>query len=182
MSYVPCPICNRVNFMNKKRSIFNKLFDVIFDKELRSIILLFFISLYFFVTAFYSYGKVDLSELEKVDGTVTDIEIDYVSKNHYVIFKIGAENFFVSIDKLKSINKEDFVNALENTFTANQKVTVLYTKRCILLPPTFYDILNYNRVVSIQTEEQTIMSIDDYNDSNQGALIGLVIFAIIFLF
>lgn len=119
----------------RKLNIAKRIIDVITDKELRFIVILFLISLYLLITAFYSYGKVDLSELKHVEGTISNIEVDYVNSTNYVTFTVSdTQRFYVEINGLKNYTREQLANTLESTFDNNEKSTVFYTNRRVLLP------------------------------------------------
>ena len=165
----------------KQRNLFNRIYDVISDKDLWFIIVLFLISLYFLVTGFYSYGKVDLSELEKVDGIGYNFETDMSGRLSFITFKTSSDDrFYIMTNGLKKGNVSDFAKTLENTFTSNGEATIYYTNRR-LFAPTFYSFSSYRRVVAIETESETIISVDDYNNALQDRFIGSIVGSVLFL-
>jgi hypothetical protein len=166
--------------MNKRISL-KKVIKLISDKDLRFIILLFLVSLYCLVTAFYSYGKVNIFQLEYIDAMGYDIETDMSGKANYVTFKTtNGARFYITVNGLKKGSASDLAKSLENAFKVNVNTTIYYTNRRVLLP-NFYSFSSYHRVVAIETESEAIISVDDYNNAVQGYFIGCIVCSVLFI-
>lgn len=160
--------------------------DVITDKELRFIIVIFLISLYLLVTAFYSYGKVNLSELEHIETTVDSVKTDTSGKANFVTFSnLNGERFYITVNGLPKGSAKDLTKALELVSANNGEVTIYYTNRRVLLL-NFYSFSSYHRVVAMETESEVILSLDDYNNAVKqyfiGCLVGSVLLILIAVF
>ncbi len=163
------------------RKFLEKILDIITDKDLLFICIVLFISIYSLATAFYSYGKVNLSELIQFESTIIDIETDFSGRVDYVTFRTSDnDRFYVSVNGLKKGGAQDFANNLENVVTPNEKVTVFCTNRRILFPG-FYSFSSYHRVVAIQTEDEAIISVDDFNNANKNYFIGCIVGSVVFM-
>ena len=148
-----------------KINLWKRIIDIVTDNNLRFIIVLFLISLYFLVTAFYSYGKINLSELEYVETTVDSVKTD---------------RFYITVNGLQKGSAKDLAKALEHISMINDEVTIYYTNRRVLLP-NFYSFSSYHRVVAIETESELIISLDDYNNAIQEYFIGCIVGSVLFI-
>lgn len=165
----------------KKRKLSERILDVITDTDIIFIAVIILISVHCLVTAFYSHSKVNETELEKAYGVMESVETGSRGKSNYVIFFFSyTERFYVQTDGLPG-GKTGVTAALEKLEAQGKQVTVLYTTRRNLTPG-FYNYSSYHRVVAIQTEEETIISVDDYNKKSIDYFIGGIVGFVLFMF
>lgn len=164
----------------KKRKLSERILDVITDTDLIFIAVIILISLHCLVTAFYSHSKVSEAELQRAYGVPESVEYtsDVGSRQYVIFFFSDTERFYVSTNGLPG-GRTGVTSALEKLEEQEKQVTVLYTTRRNLAPG-FYNYSSYHRVVAIETEEEAIISVDDYNKTSVdyfiGGIVGFVVF------
>lgn len=165
----------------KKRKLSERILDVITDTDLIFIAVIILISLHCLVTAFYSHSKVSEAELQRAYGVMESVEADSdIGKSNYVIFLFSdTERFYVSTNGLPG-GQTGVTAALKELEAQGKQVTVLYTTRRNLTPG-FYNYSSYHRVVAIETEEETIISVDDFNKKSVNYFIGGIVGFVVFM-
>ena len=138
-------------------------------------------SCYFFFLAFFSYGKLNEADIIKIETTVHNVESHNSYRKAWLIFSSSdGKKFYCRTDELELNTGKSLSTYLTKEY-GGEELLISFTKRKDILP--FNSILYYDceRVVSIECNGETIVSLEDYNKSNLGFFVGFIIVAIICL-
>lgn len=155
-----------------------KIVKFVFGKSL----CLLLVSVLCFFVAFYSFGKIEKENTTTVLSKISSI--DWYSNSHgrmsWVTFVTSTNQmFYLRTDELSVGSAAVFANDLKEK-TNDSIVSISFTRRRDLTPTPFVYFFDMERVVSIECDGKTIISLDDYNSSNQGFLIGWVVVSALF--
>lgn len=147
------------------------------------IVVLISIMIFCLIRSLYTYGKLELEDLTTVSGTITDVSYEgryrnswsYSSRTYLVIFSFSDGNkYFIPVETNGDGRK------LEARLASLQEEVVLtFTSRNYIHPVKYLATAGCKRLVSLETENEVICSVDDYNDYNKEERIGCLIEAIV---
>lgn len=162
--------------MSKKRNMAylkNKKSDII------SALGCFLLSMLVLCGSILCNGPFDKTSLHKTEAAITNIEYHSVHKGPYWIsFTADGNAYYVRTDILGA-SKNDILQALENN--QENKLTIYYTNMPELHLST-YMYWGARRVACIESNSEQIVSLDDFNKSNQPYMwIGVIVSVIIFI-
>lgn len=153
------------------------------DKDVWLAIGLILLSLFILFLAFYSYGPIDDSNVISLETSIGNIKSHSNSKKSIVTFTSETgQRFYCRADQL-SVGSGSVLADLLNDIYRDQTVKVSYTTRRDLLPINAMEFSGYDRVVSIETETEQMITIEDYNNANRGFFVAfLVVALVVFVF
>jgi len=122
-------------------------------------------------SSFFTYGKLGPDVLSTVMGTISNVKFEGRNRNHWsslsrsylVTFSFSdGNNYFIPVETMAE------GRALEDTLTSIQDtVTLTYTSRFLVHPVRALAAIGCKRLVSLETDEREIRSLEDYNEFNK---------------
>ena len=125
--------------------------------------------------ALFSYGEVKETTVDRIQTKITNIQVHSGYRKSWVTFSSQDGNtFYMRTDELCPGGATQLSGMLQDS-VGEKVVTIAYTERMDLLPINILTFWPYKRAVQIECDRKMIVSLEDYNKSNRGFLVGLII-------
>lgn len=132
-------------------------------------------SFVFIFISIYSYGKVNPTKAQTEITNIDNIEFHKVryikgQRKSWIIFtSTNGQSFYIRTDQL-SVDSNELVEELKRKAQIGA-FSVSYTNRVDLCPGNLPHFLGHKRAVDIRQNDHSILSLDEYNQSNRGFFI-----------
>ena len=148
-------------------------------RNLRIALPLLFLSLMIAFMAVFCYGKIDESDLHRIETTVVNVEGHHNSRKVWITFSSpNGQNFYCRTDTL-DLEHPEVLTKLMNGDYDGKSIVIYYTERIELLPADIISYWGQERVVALECNGQSLIGSEDYNRANLGSFIGFIAIALI---